>query len=82
MPKIHVMHENGCEPAGKFAYTGRTIRTLGRRLSGHVCAANTGHTSKVYQHMRERGPENFVITLLEDFEETIEGDSEFKELWW
>ena len=74
MPKIYSMHEKGCEFAGKFAYTGRTVRSLEERLRDHKRDANSGDPRKVYQHMRKRNPENFVMTLLQEVEETIKGE--------
>ena len=80
--RIYSMHERGCDFAGEFAYMGRTTQTLNERLRGHKNELKSGDTSKVHQYVVEKGLENFTMTLLEEFEETIEGESEFCELWW
>ena len=77
-----VMHEEGCEPSGEFAYVGRTTRTAEDRLSDHKKRARGGHMAKVYQHMRKRDPESFVVKVLGVVDEVIEGEAAFSELWW
>ena len=75
MPKIYSMHEKGCDFAGEFAYTGRTVKTLRERLEGHKHDAKVETTARVYQYMRERETRSFTMTLLEEFEEAIEGEA-------
>ena len=75
------MHLESCEPFGEFTYVGVTSLTLAKRLRQHVMDSRK-RTSKVYQFMKEMGQEKFVMTLLEEFNETIEGESGLKELWW
>ena len=77
----YVMHEEGCNFAGEFTYVGRTIRTLGERLSGHRNRAKSGKEARVHRHMRDRDPRRFVMRLFEVVEGTKE-EAASSEQWW
>jgi len=50
-------------------YVGSTKQPrLCKRLYGHHAGCNTGRTSKLYNHMREKGFDKFTILLIEEVE--------------
>lgn len=46
-------------------YVGSTISGLPKRLTNHQSDARCGGNLKIHQAMRDEGPENFTISLLE-----------------
>jgi hypothetical protein len=46
-------------------YLGSTKDRLAKRIGGHRSKARAGRTSNIYNHMRETGVANWVITLIE-----------------
>ena len=61
-------------------YVGRTKRSLATRLGEHRCDVKRS-SSKFHLRMREKGPEKFVIQLLEETDRG-EPDAAYAEKWW
>ena len=76
-----MLHEQGCDFSGEFAYVGRTTQTLEQRLSQHKSSARHGSQHKEHAHMTERGPDNFIIRPLEIVEGAVR-ECVLSERWW
>ena len=48
-------------------YVGSTVKRLCNRMAHHRDLARNNNTTKLYQHMREIGIENFKIVLIENY---------------
>lgn len=59
-------------------YIGKTHRTIADRFSDHKQNSKKG-TTYLYSAMRKYGVENFVISLIEECEDTISSD---REIYW